>query len=401
MTGPSYSGSLTGSDGSTLTVNAVLNPPVVQPPPQPTWTRAIIGGASHPIDATNPPASRNKYPCGRGPNELIFYRRPAVPRVLVNTYGWTVQIDYTGHVVGAGSGQLDVPVDGGALSGHGTAATWLQINAPIGAAVTLSDAPPAPPGPGPVTTRVAIEEWLMQWNGYGPYAHDLPATTNVVNLAFLQGAGIPVGWGNESQSQLVADLAGLKARPGGCAVLAGVGGQGGNVVTGNRAVFVADVLKYRSDLGGNLDGLNWDIEAGDLNGDDVLSISASLRGAVPGWQTVLSPNGGNVDTYLPVAIRLQQADLLTRYGQQFYDASVSLSAAQGRISDAIKAGIPVEKITVGMMIAPDSQHWTLQQCVDNMRAIKAKWPTIGGAYLWEAGRDQSAQWSAAMAALWS
>ena len=398
-----YTGTLVGPDGSHLTLGVSYSPPplVVVPPPTPANppVAVLIGEVWHKLDAVNPPASRNTYPGGRGPNEMILYSRPAVTVTITNKYGAEASVLFDGTVFKAPApGPTAVPVDGYVLSGHGEAAAWLTANAKPGLAVTLlTTLPTPPPVVIPPPTGAVIEEWDMQWMGYGAHASGIPATTNVLNLAFLQGTGLPVGWGNETQSQLASELAALQARPGGCRVLAGVGGQGGNVVTGNHQLFADNVLAYRDDLGGTVGGLNWDIEANALNGDDVLAISTLLAAAVPGWETVLCPNGGNVSTYLPVAVRLQKAGLLSRYGQQFYDASVSLGAAEGRIQEAIDAGIPVEKITVGMMIAPDSQHWTLAQCVTNMAAIKAKWPTIGGAFLWEKDRAQSAEWSAAMA----
>lgn len=427
MTITTYNGVLIGSDTSTakVAVEVTAAPWLPTTPPgaidlgelaHVTFLAFSAAGPWLKVSAVNPTSPA--FPGGRGANELDLVMSP---RTDTGTNKWGVEVPVSAAGVAgvpvdrrglAAGSALDrptaVPVGGYVATAHGTAADALLKVARKGATVLTTNLP-APPGTvvvapggggqlgGVTPSGFVVEEWMMEWQGDPPSITAIPSTTNVLNLAFLQGTGQPVGWGSDGQAALVAGLTAFRVRGG--AVVAGVGGEGGNVNTANRTTFVTNVLAYRKQLGGQLDGTNWDIEASQLNGDDVLAIETALHTAVPGWQTVLSPNGGNVDTYLPIAVRLHQAGLLTRYGQQFYDSAVSLSDAEGRIEQAVSAGLPLSKITVGMMIQSDSQHWTLDQCVTNMAALLAKYPELAGAYLWEAGRQFSAEWSAAMAHL--
>jgi len=102
---------------------------------------------------------------------------------------------------------------------------------------------------------------------------------------------------------------------------------------------------------------------------------------------------------MKIAKRQGPLTALTSYGQQFYDASVSVSAAAGRIDEAVRAGIPIGKIAVGMMIQPGANWWTNAQCAENMTALRAQFPGLQRAYLWEASREGSDQWAADMHAI--
>ena len=128
----------------------------------------------------------------------------------------------------------------------------------------------------------------------------------------------------------------------------------------------------------------------------MLAINKGVVALRPDWFISFVPNGGNVDQYLPAAVAAHRAGLKVLYGQQFYDAVVSRGAARDRIDQAIKAGLPADRIYVAMMnwlsgassFGPD-HYWDTGTCVANMQAFLAEWPTLAGAAYWEAGRAKT------------
>ena len=375
-----FTGTLTGDDGTTMTVTVVTGS-TPTPAPSTVPTVVTVGAASHALAAVNPTGT--DFPGGRGADQLVLYRSP-VAVTTTNIYGTEVAVAATGAVSsirdrlkGRITTGTTVPSGGFVLSGHGTARDWLNSNVRSTSTVTLST-------PTPSTGR-RIEEWAMQWaESTTPLLSALPATTNVVNLAFLQGNGVPVGR-KTSKAEVVA----FRARGG--KVLAGIGGGGGSVDLSDPATFHANYQAYAASLGG-LDGIVWDVEES-FDAAAVLAVSRLV--AADGGEVVFCPNGGNVGDYLPVAVAL--GDLTTAWGQQYYDAPVTLADVLSRVAESVAAGIPSARTTIGMMIADDANHWTLSQCRDVWAGVRAVYPDIAGAFLWEAGRAGGAEWSQAMA----
>ena len=240
------------------------------------------------------------------------------------------------------------------------------------------------------TKAVAI--YHMMWSNSGsPALSTTPANVNVVNFAFAQGDPPTLtGWASDGQAAFVSAANTLRAR--GVRMVLSVGGAGGQINIANRQGFVNGILAISSQV--PLDGLDWDLEGVAMAQADVLWISAELRRVRgPNFAITMAPNGSNIGQYLPIAVALHQAGNLTRIGQQFYDAVVSKEAALGRIDQAVAAGIPVEKYLVGMMVGGADTYWSVDECLANVTFIKAKYPTIGGVYLWEAGRAGTADWA--------
>ena len=207
-------------------------------------------------------------------------------------------------------------------------------------------------------------------------------------MAFAQGdPPAVIGWASEGQAQFVASAKALRAR--GVRMTVSVGGAGGHVNIANRQAFVDQMMAINSII--PLDGLDWDLEGAAMDQSDVLWISAELRRLRgTNFAITMAPNGSNIDEYLPIALALHEAGNLTRIGQQFYDAVVTKEAAMGRIDKAVAAGIPIEKYEIGMMVGGEPIDWTVDTCIRNATYFKAKYPTIGGGYLWEAKRDGTA-----------
>lgn len=85
-------------------------------------------------EATNTP-----YPGLRGPDQLIVYDGGyGQPSTGTNPWGLEVTVNADGKVVSIGGNDSAIPDGGLVLSGHGAQATWLAVNAQIGATVRVN-----------------------------------------------------------------------------------------------------------------------------------------------------------------------------------------------------------------------------------------------------------------------
>jgi len=297
---------------------------------------------------------------------------------------------------------VKIPRGSYALSGVGKTATRLRKVARVGVAVKREAATSARPArasrsaaPMGLPRKVQALYHMMWSNSGSPRLRNTPARVNVVNLAFLQGSPPRLtGWGSQSQASFVADARALRAR--GVRIIASVGGAGGALDLGNRAAFVRGVMAVNAKL--PLDGIDWDVEGGAaFRLADVVWISKrlrQLRGAK--FAITMAPNGSNIDHYRAIAVALHRRGALSMIGQQFYDAVVSKEAARGRVDQLVSAGIPRGKIAIGMMVGTASNYWTVSECINAVRFIKARHRSIRGGYLWEAGRAGTADWARRM-----
>jgi len=378
-------------------------------------TRVDIGGAAHAIDGTNVP---------RLEQQLILYTRLS-DQTETPTNRWGAEVVVVGDRVSTVTDRqptdappVTIPPEGYVLSGHDSARDWLLANATVGALVTLDGSPAAdggtPPPVDPVDAGApdpgtadaapmpypskAVAVYHMMWKSSGaPRLAALPASVNVVNLAFAQGDPPRlVDWSAQGEASFIADAKALRAR--GVRVVLSVGGSGGHVAIANRQAFVDGVMAINAKV--PLDGLDWDLEGPAMSQADVLWIAHELerrRGAA--FAETMAPNGSNVGTYLPIAVALHREGLLDAFGQQYYDAVVSKEAAQGRIEEAIGRGLPEELITIGMMVGAANTYWTVEECVTNVAWLKNKHPRLRGGYLWESGREGTSEWASQVGAL--
>lgn len=407
--------SLTAAPRGNLTLTFVLRPsgeaggdpdPNPDPDPEPTGdpTHVKIGTLTFPIGGINPGSTGgtggdSAYPGYRGPNMLCLYENPPVTITVTNQWGVEVQVGSDNVVDAVNDRQVSqsgtgtsVTSGGYVLSGHGTARDWLLANATVGATVQLvSAANPDPGGGGGGGTppagylAKAVAVYKKVWSNNTAITN-VPSGANEIRPAFAQGSPPALtGYTSAGQSSMVAALATRRAA--GARIVVSVGGAGGAINTGARADFLSGIASIRSILqgsaGGGLDGIDWDIEASSLNQGDVVWISTQLKALYGNtFGITMAPNGSNVSQYLPCAVALYQAGALDHYAQQFYDATVTLAQAKGRISEALAAGLPQSVMGVGMMIGSDSRHWTNAQCRTYMADIRATWPGITKCYLW-------------------
>lgn len=431
---PTATSSLSGAPLGDLKMSLVLRKksgggttPDPGPTPDPTPgtdpTTVKIGTATFPLAAVNPTATSNPlgadYPGYRGPNQLVEYKTP-VTVTVTNQYGCEVQVNSSNVVTAVNDRQVtgdttgtSVPSGGYVLSGHGTARSWLLTNAVVSATVELTaETNPTPggggdpaPNPSGYPAKVAAI-YKKVWSSDTPVTA-VPDGGGEIRIAFAQGSPPAlVGGTSAGTSSMVASLAARRAA--GTKIVVSAGGSKGSFSTSNRTAVMQGIASIKAILegsaGGGLDGFDWDIEASALNQADVLWISTQLKQLYgSNFAITMAPNGSNWSTYLPCAVELYKNNALDHYGHQFYDAVVSLSAAKGRISDALGAGLPQSVMGVGMALSSTTAggYWSNDTCRTYMADIRATWPGITKCYLWAENSDltAAATWVANMRAV--
>jgi len=385
-----FSGTLTGSSGSKLTITAATLQPAVTPVPDgplPAATNQVtVSGVALPLAAVNP--AGGLFPGGRGADQLVAYQAPVV---VTRTNMWGVEVTVKdGAVVAVNDRQASkftagtvVPAGCVVLSANGTARDALLPLAVKGAPVTFHHVttppvvPPVTPPGGPGRT-VAV--YLMMWAGQ---VGSVPASCNQVRLAFAQGSPPRlVGSGGQSMDALAAWARSFRATGG--KVIVSVGGQDGPVNLSDVAGFVAGINTIGQQV--PLDGVDFDVESVELDVAGCVSAAKALATGRPGWLTTFTPSGGPpVARYLQAAVACQRAGLSVQFSQQLYDTPVSQSAALQQTKLAVDA-LGQRSVLLGFMIGSDAGHWTVQQTVTNFQAIHAAYPAIGGVMAWEASR---------------
>ena len=274
---------------------------------------------------------------------------------------------------------------------------------------TPTDPPPVVTDPGGTTSSApmaypahGIVAYHMCWTNSGsPPLANTPANINVLRLAFIQGnPPTMVGPASEgSMANFGARLKELRAR--GVRIALSIGGQHGTADISNRSGVVNSVMNFSNTIC-PVDGLDWDLEGPAMGAEDVRQICRSLRtqrGA--NFHFSMAPSGGNpVQTYLNAAVLLHADGNSPYFGQQFYDSQVSESDMLGRIAEYVGRGLPVSRYELGMMhyiqgrsMWGSTHYWDLATCVSRLNAAKARYPSFGGAYYWEASRPNYGAWA--------
>ncbi len=400
MSGPSSTSRVVEvqADG-TVVLEVTVHPAApapVDPPPLGAVKGVRIGTATYPVDVVDPTAQSN--PLGaifdgfRGPDQLVVYTAHSGPVTTTNTWGIERAVD-DGTVVAVPA--REIPRNGYVLSGHRNAAAWLARYAVLGATVELLDtAPvvtePVPPVVTQPTSGRTVAVYMM--DGVGRISQ-VPPEVNQVRIAFLQGSGL-VEWGGDSPAQTAAAVTAWRQADPSRRVLISLGGEHGSVNLASVPAAIAQVARTMP-----VDGIDWDIEGGALDVAAAVRISRELAAGRPGWITSFVPPGGSpVPVYLDAAKQCQAAGLRVEFGQQLYETRVDEGAVLGALARAVGVlGAP--SVQLGCMIGTDpARYSTNAQWAQYMRAALARWPDLGGAYLWESARAGTAQWAKDMRA---
>ncbi len=280
-----------------------------------------------------------------------------------------------------------------------------QAITPFGPTTTTNEVPTGEQFPDARWPSWEVGMYLPIWSDNPDAASidDVPAGVNTLRLAFLyQGVsgGGPlhmVAYGRDGQSGFVSKLAAWRNADQNRRVIVSIGGEGYPIDLSDTAARVADMATVYNTIGG-YDAWDFDIEAGPAyTTEQIMSFARGVYAEL-GVGFTMVPFGTVVEQFLPIAVAGHQERLLVAYGQQFYSSDVDWGGVSYRMNQAIDAGLPTSKLSVGMMVASDATGWTNAECVTIMQQAQAAYQ-LRRAYLWEAARPGAAQWATDMHAL--
>lgn len=424
---------LTGDDGSVITLAIAVTANVTTPPPAPGPDPVPDPPAPQPV---GPPAmveiagskvavagtGKLKMDAPRDTNDLVIYTPAAGVGGKAPTNEWGKEVAVVGGKVAtaAAKSPIAIPPGGFVLSGHFETGEALAAAAVVGATVAVKDstgkpvplsvatAPVPVPVPDPVqpapTTWPAkmIGAYKKMFSGDPGAMSSYPGSVNVVFLAFAAQHTGPlrlVGYSGQGKASLVADIDARQAAGGKVSV--SIGGAGNQINTSNTTAFVNDFAAIGIDLGFVPDGIDWDLEHWN-NTAEIVAISKALKARYGANFGVTFSVGGvgsqaDIDNRVGTGIALHQAGALDAFSWQLYDTVVDLSTAKWRLGTLIQAGLPASKVTVGMMLGSDNNHWDNAECLAYMRDIKASLGLTKTALWTEGWSAADNQWAADMA----
>lgn len=423
---------LTGDDGSVITLAIavtanVTNPPPApgpdpipdQPAPQPVGPPAMVEIAGTKVTVAG--TGKVKLNSPRDTNDLVIYTPDAGIGGKAPTNEWGKEVAVVGGKVAtaAAKSPITIPPGGFVLSGHFETGEALAAAAVVGATVAVKDstgkpvplsvatAPVPVPVPDPVqpapTTWPAkmIGAYKKMFSGDPGAMSSYPGSVNVVFLAFAAQHTGPlrlVGYSGQGKASLVADIKARQAAGGKVSV--SIGGAGNPINTSNTTGFVNDFAAIGTDLGFVPDGIDWDLEHWN-NTAEIVAISKALKARYGANFGVTFSVGGvgsqaDIDNRVNTGVALHQAGALDAFSWQLYDTVVDLSTAKWRLGTLIQAGLPASKVTVGMMLGSDNNHWDNAECLAYMRDIKASLGLTKTALWTEGWSAADNQWAADM-----
>ena len=247
--------------------------------------------------------------------------------------------------------------------------------------------------------RVVSTYYLMWPDSPEGRLADVPAGVDVVNLAFGRGPDAAlVGYGPSGRASLRHDVDVLHRR--GVRVALSVGGEDDPSTldlstASSRDRWVRGVLRQVRDL--RLDGLDLDLEGRALASvpperlaEAALAVHAAMG---PGFALTLAPTGSSVDYYLDVARRLQRVGALTMTAQQYFDSDVKLDDVVMRVDEAVQAGIPADRVGIGMRVGDPPDARSVEEWLRVLAAVRQRHPRLRGAFLWPTGAATTQEWA--------
>ncbi len=349
----------------------------------------------------------------RDTNQLVAYTAASGSMSPANVWGTEVKVVGGKVASAATTSPVAIPAGGYVLSGHYNAGASLAAAAAMGADVTLKDAagnvvtlstgqapPPTPPPSGSFPANM-IGAYKKMFSGDPGALASYSSNVNVVFLAFAAQHTGPlalVGYSAQGKASLMADIAARRAAGGKVSI--SIGGAGNPINTSNTTGFVNDFIAIGTDLGFTPDGIDWDLEHWN-NTTEIVAISTALKAHYGAGFAVTYSVGGvgsqaDIDNRVNTGIALHLAGALDAFSWQLYDTVVDLATAKWRLGTLIQAGLPASKVTVGMMLGSDNNHWDNAECLAYMRDIKASLGLTKTALWTEGWSAADSQWAADM-----
>lgn len=241
-----------------------------------------------------------------------------------------------------------------------------------------------------------------------PAVANLPRTCNTLYLFSARpnggtpGSNGSVYWdqGNQSGTSFKSDL--LAFRAGGGAVIISIGGAGEYIRLDTRSrsqAFVASIQTIYNNLGG-LDGLDWDIESTELYPNEMVWIAQQLKAMYPGFSITFAAAPWRTSDVSTAKI-LVANNALDMVSPQYYDLS-GLNTETDKInhmtSNIQSVWIPAmggdaRKVGIGCAQTGASEVMAIGSCVTAWKTLVSKYPSLRGAFVWEAQGDYNSRWS--------
>lgn len=374
-----------------------------------------IGTASYRLSGVNPTPESNRAGwidpswAGRGPDQLVIYRRPLTASGT-NAYGTEAPVErgVLGSLTAGRAGGIAIPdAPGYVLSGHGKADDFLRGTRP-GALVQVLKSGQPPPPPSPTGRDGNIALWVMMWSDSDRFDWAaIPDAVDEVRLSFLTGDGNLVGYGPWGKAGLQAGMKGFLAKRPGRFVSWAMGGGGYEVSIPSVAAYVEKVKAVERDLFtlpdgttfGRFMGGNVDHESSRFRsiGDSIAQVLRTFKAERPGFYCSWSPNGSYKADY--AAICRANPDVVDDIHLQSYDIpNLTYSPTVHDIYTGMFLGgtLKPSQLGIAMMIEPGrNDRWTLAQCQDAARRIRADLGITRTSF-WHAGRPEAGAWASAM-----
>ena len=420
--------------GKLVTLNAAGPAPVPAPSPDAQGVTTNATGATvHALAGTN---------ISRDANSLVRYTRTSTQTVTpTNQYGVEVTVSSTTNKVTALSNRLasggtagtPIPAGSYVLSGHdlgtGKAGQWLLNFATVGKLVTLNAAGPVPaPVPAPVPdpepqpqpsggalAASVVSMWHHAWSGPQPwtgYPIGARSQVNHVVLGLAQSGGSGTGklsYYNRFGAGLRTSVVAAKAA--GCTVVMGFGGSsdGGIAITNSTQADQAfdSIVGFVKSYG--INGIDVDLEPSGSSwtpaalvrlctrlkttygADFIVGLTPAFYGEhTAKWMAVAKALGSKFDYMAPMLYDFPEANQ-SNYG--------AVCVAKCDIMAA--AGIPQSKWILGFMMKPPAENYpnasdSWQKTRTAYNAVKAKYPNLRGAFMWEDKIMAARQWDWAL-----
>jgi chitinase len=261
--------------------------------------------------------------------------------------------------------------------------------------------------PPPPASSHVVAGYYPNWTPSPVRIRDVDARYNLIYLFAATPVGgapgttgavvwTPPGDGRGAATNFNADLQYARQVQGRKIILS-VGGAGNGMSFPTRAksqAFVDSIVALYQQFGG-FDGLDWNTFEGSQSPDttEMIWSSLQLKAKYPGFLVTAPPAPWNsVDQTFCKA--MAQAGALDFAAPQYYDGPDLATTAYlvGNIDTWVSL-LGADKVVVGFGIWDQPNYWAIGDAVTAWNQVKAKYPTLRGAFDWTLQIDESNGWT--------